>query len=185
MPESGAPPLPPAGREFTLFVCEPPHQVAVAEQSFIEHGTMFSETDAGLVNPPRLGCFADLDLPDFAGTIRYSFVLTVAEEYLDRDLWLDLGHLDVAASVWLNGCHVGDALWPPYRLPVTGCIVAGHNDLVVEVTNTLAAQVLRPDNIDEAAARGWQNPYYRMTLDWHREAPEGGISGPIKLVAIL
>ncbi|MCD6351578.1 MAG: hypothetical protein J7M26_05620, partial [Armatimonadetes bacterium] len=133
-----------------------------------------------------LGPWDQAGLAEFSGTVRYHFALPIAEEFASSRLVLDLGGVEYAASVYVNGAHVGDLLWPPYRVRLTGApLRPGHNELVVEVSNTLAAQVLKEDNVRLAQERGWDNPYFRKTLPWHREALGGGLLGPIRLWAEL
>jgi hypothetical protein len=55
-----------------------------------------------------------------------------------RTAVLDLGDVREAARVLLNGREAGVLLWPLYRLRIEGLLREGENELVVEVTNTLA-----------------------------------------------
>ena len=50
-------------------------------------------------------------------------------------LYLDLGRVDIAAAVMLNGQDLGTLWKPPFKMDVSEHLQAGANDLVVKVTN--------------------------------------------------
>jgi hypothetical protein len=78
-------------------------------------------------------------LPNFSGTFRYECEFDMPETA--GTALLDLGEVYETADVWLNEQHVGVRICPPYRLDMSGLLVAGKNHLIVEVTNTLAKAV--------------------------------------------
>jgi hypothetical protein len=171
-------------RPLVLAWLEEAEEAVVIEQCRLENGTLRrAETWAPL---PRtaLGRWQDAGAPGLCGTVRYRLTLPLADAYLDAELWLELGEVEYAATVYLNGERLADCLWPPYRVLVSGRLHAGFNELVVEVTNTLAAEILRPENVAQAEQQKWNNPYYRRVLRWHRESLGGGLLGPVQLIAL-
>jgi hypothetical protein len=82
----------------------------------------------------------DLDLsPEgkaFAGTATYKTTFTVKEKNSQNQYLLDLGNVDMAATVILNGMQVGNLLAPPYRINLNDAIKKGENILEVQVTST-------------------------------------------------
>ncbi len=100
-----------------------------------------------LANTPRTIIFDQLtgwqthardDLKHFSGTATYRKTITVPANW-SRDgkrIHLDLGQVEIAAEVSLNGTDLG-VLWkPPYTVDVTDHLRPGPNELVVKVTNT-------------------------------------------------
>ena len=79
---------------------------------------------------------ADRD-PGFSGRIRY----TAAFEGRRESLALDLGEVGQTARLWLNGRDLGVRVCPPYRYDLTDALRDGENELVIEVSNTLANTV--------------------------------------------
>jgi len=119
---------------------------------------------------------------DFAGTVRYSIDLYVVPSNVDDRLFLDLGEVGYIARAWLNDEELGESAWPPHRVEITGLAVPGINELVVEVTTTLANQAAREDVVQMAREKGWFNAYYGRTLEWMRTETRSGLIGPIQVL---
>jgi hypothetical protein len=132
--------------------------------------------------PAPLADWSEWPLPPFSGAIAYEFELLVADELIERPLLLDLGQVFWTAHIELNGESVGDMLWAPYVLDVTGYVRAGTNRLRVTVANTLANDICRPEVEAEARERGWCNPYVERTLPMMREDLRSGLLGPVRLL---
>ena len=101
--------------------------------------------------PPKLGAPSSAKFPQlvswserpedgiryFSGTATYTHDFTLAADKLGsgREVWLDLGDVQVIAEVRLNGQDLG-VLWkPPFRLNATAALKPGANRLEVRVTN--------------------------------------------------
>ncbi|MBC7289309.1 MAG: hypothetical protein H5T86_14975, partial [Armatimonadetes bacterium] len=159
-----------AGGELVLFEALEPELALIVERCILADGSLRVERPNAPLTPACLGRWADLsEAADLSGTVAYDFTIPLAEEYVGNELWLDMGEVEYAAAVFVNGQRAGVRLWPPYRVEVSGFMRAGENAVVVEVTNTLAPQVLRPENVDQARERGWDNPYYRRVFPWLSE----------------
>jgi hypothetical protein len=82
----------------------------------------------------------DLDLsPEgkaFSGTATYKTTFEIKEKSNQNQYVLDLGNVDMAATVILNGLQVGNLLAPPYQINLNDAIKKGENILEVQVTNT-------------------------------------------------
>lgn len=72
--------------------------------------------------------------PDFSGRIRYTGTFTGKKAALA----LDLGEVGQTAHLWCNGRDLGVRVCPPYRYDLTEALRDGENELVIEVSNTLA-----------------------------------------------
>ncbi len=75
--------------------------------------------------------------PDFSGRIRYTCTFDSAKETLG----IDLGEAGQTAHLWCNGTDLGVRVCPPYRYDLTNALRDGKNELVIEVSNTLANAV--------------------------------------------
>ena len=72
----------------------------------------------------------------FSGTAEYSTAFEMDAINPAAAYVLDLGRVESAASVELNGVPLG-SLWSwPYRIDVTSAIRRGRNELKVKVANT-------------------------------------------------
>jgi hypothetical protein len=147
---------------------------------------------------------ADPGVRHFSGTASYTKKFSVPGEILgkDRRVYLDLGQVQVMASVKLNGKDLG-LLWkPPYRVEVTGAIKAGDNVLEIAVTNLWINRMLGDEELPEDSDRNpdgtlkaWPqwveevkpSPTGRFTFTswrlWKKGEPlvESGLIGPVTL----
>lgn len=83
-----------------------------------------------------LGSWDELGLPHYAGGVRYTVRVQIAE----RDgahVVLDLGHVRGSAEVLVNGKPCGTRIWHPYRFDVTDAAKGGENEISILVLNTL------------------------------------------------
>jgi len=162
----------------------------VVRQYVIENGDVRLVADEDLPSvyegqPAPLWDWSDWPMAAFSGEVRYEFELVVADELIYRPLLLDLGQVFWTAHVELNGESLGDMLWAPYVLDVTGLIQAGANRLHITVANTLANQACRPEVEAEARARGWCNAYLERALPMMREDLRSGLLGPVRLLVAV
>jgi hypothetical protein len=93
-------------------------------------------------------------LPKFSGLMDYSKTITVRKPR--KDMQLDLGRVDWAAEVWVNGKNCGAKLWGPHVFDVGGALRPGPNEIRVRVANLI------------------NNSY--------GEIAESGLLGPVRLV---
>lgn len=146
---------------------------------------------AGLGAPPvamldkleSLHRHSDPGVRHFSGTARYSTSFTIPRDALSEGsrFWLDLGRVEVIASVRVNGRELGSLWKPPFLIDVTGAVRAGENRLEVLVTNLWPNRLIGDERLPEENA-------YPVTAfsatggigklpDWYREGrpkPPGG-----------
>ncbi len=72
----------------------------------------------------------------FAGTAIYKTTFRLKEKTGLNQYVLDLGNVDMAATVILNGKKVGNVLAPPYKINLNDAVKKGENILEVQVTST-------------------------------------------------
>ena len=87
----------------------------------------------------------------FSGTARYLKKFDLPVSYLGerRRLFLDLGEVQVMASVRMNGVDLGTLWQPPFRVEVTKAIKPGTNDLEVEVVNLWPNRLIGDEQLPE------------------------------------
>lgn len=121
----------------------------------------------------------------FSGTATYSRPLEVPAEFLGagKRVILDLGRVEVIASVKINGRDAGIAWKEPYRLDVTDLVHAGANTLEIAVTNLWTNRLIGDEFLpaeNEYGIRDEQgnDPHGIVRLpEWYREGkpkPPGG-----------
>ena len=139
----------------------------------------------GVQEPVRtevLKPWKDLDISDegkaFSGTVTYETSFDVDSMDADDRYVLDLGKVDMIASVSLNGGepHV---LWtPPYSLDITDEVRSGLNTLQIDVTGTWFNRLVYDAG---------QTPENRKTwvLRWpsqNEKLRDTGLMGPVKVI---
>jgi hypothetical protein len=97
---------------------------------------------------------ADFDVRHFSGTATY--LTTFKVEKVNKQIFLDLGDVQVIAEVTLNGKRFKTLWKPPFRLDISDVAQSGENSLEVKVTNL------------------WVN---RLIGDEHFPAWEGRVNG--------
>ncbi|HEY0735956.1 MAG TPA: glycosyl hydrolase [Herpetosiphonaceae bacterium] len=80
----------------------------------------------------------------FAGTARYR--ISFEQPAGSAELWaLDLGTIGYSARVTLNGQHLGTCYASPFRVLLPPELLAGENQLAIEVTNLMANRLAALD----------------------------------------
>ena len=93
---------------------------------------------------------------------------------------LDLGKVDVIASVAVNGQSFGDVWKPPFAVDVTSALHPGKNHFEVKVANLWTNRLIADAKLPEAQRLTWTNyPMYRPDA---RRLPSG-LLGPVVLRA--
>ena len=92
----------------------------------------------GPVSVDRLQSWSKWNLPWYCGRVLYRTEVKIPEPDSGQRWFLDLGHVQHYAEVWLNGKLVGTLLWPPYRIELTQHLKKDKNELVLVVSNSLA-----------------------------------------------
>ena len=81
--------------------------------------------------------YPDPGIRHFSGTATTSTTFELPKTYLaeKREVWLDLGGVEVIAEVRLNGRNLGILWHRPFRIEVSAALRSGSNTLDVDVTN--------------------------------------------------
>jgi hypothetical protein len=113
----------------------------------------------------RLGCWTPTALANYSGAASYEKSFSLPPQYQGKRLLLDLGEVGVTAEVWVNGKHIGERAWKPFRLDITAAVQPGDNRLRIVVRNT------------EANARAVEG--YRPLLE---NIDVNGLHGPVRIL---
>jgi len=133
-----------------------------------------------MVNLPALKPWSALEDPAtraFSGTVTYRCTLQLESTAADTPMRLDLGRVAVIAAVSINGKLAGTLWGPPFRLDVTPYLVAGPNQIEVQVTNSWYNRLAYDASLPEAKRRTWtiNGPAATAPLI------DAGLTGPVSL----
>jgi hypothetical protein len=107
----------------------------------------------------KLASWTELDVSSeakaFSGTAIYTTEFTVDPSVPDARVELELGRVEVIASVRVNGEAAGTLWLPPYRLDITRLVKPGVNHLSVAVTSTWFNRLVFDAGLDEKARKTW------------------------------
>lgn len=180
--------LPKSAACFVVFrpAQRPEKWVDYEEQVTPIHGQWTLAFPAGWGAPATLQLselkpWKDLDLSAegkaFSGTATYTTTFSVKSIKKGMRFSIDLGTVDMIATVSLNGKLLRTLWAPPYSLDVTDAIQKGENQLTVEVTSTWFNRLVYDAGLPEAERKTW-------TINGPRkESPlrNSGLTGPVVL----
>jgi hypothetical protein len=132
--------------------------------------------------PYKLGSWTGTGLASFAGEATYARTFRLDPALAGKHIELDCGEVGVTAEVWVNGKHVDDRVWEPFRFDITSYLQPGENRLRIAVTNTDA---------NERAEADPERYIQRKALPGGRAVPLletltlDGLLGPVRLVPYL
>lgn len=102
----------------------------------------------------------------FSGTATYavSFPGPAESSLADSRWFLDLGDVQVIATVKLNGRRLGTYWKPPFRMDVTKALQADQNQLEIEVTNLWPNRLIGDEQFPDDAE--WEGRYLKTWPEW-------------------
>jgi hypothetical protein len=130
----------------------------------------------------ELKAWKDLDVsPEakaFSGTATYTTTFDIDKVKKDVAYSLDLGRVEMIATVSLNGKKLRTLWTPPYRLDITDAIKSGKNTLQIEVTSAWFNRLVYDANQPEDQRKTWtiNGPSKNAALR------ENGLLGPVTLL---
>ncbi len=128
-------------------------------------GAVFSQPialalEGGHIQP---GAWEDYAMPTYSGIGVYRKTVSFTKTELQNRTVLDLGEVQVAAEVFVNGKPAGVRLAQPFKFDISQQIREGENDLEVRVANTVA-------------------PHYTSIPALHIGPTKSGLIGPVQLL---
>jgi hypothetical protein len=122
----------------------------------------------------------------FAGSARYraKFTLPAGWRRNGQGARIDLGRLWTIGEAALNGKPLGIAWTAPFTLDAGGALLAGENELAVEIVNTWHNRLVADTKLPAAERRTRTNVTVSIGRPW-AELPliESGLFGPVRLMA--
>lgn len=132
----------------------------------------------------------------YSGTAVYEQTFDVSD-VTDKQLFLDLGEVNVMAKVWLNGQEAGTVWTYPWRLNISNYIKSGENKLKIEVVNLWINRLIGDDSLPYDGVQqgqwpdwmhsGTPRPGSRYTFSTHtpynKSTPlsKSGLTGPVSI----
>ncbi|RZK81754.1 MAG: hypothetical protein EOO92_04235 [Pedobacter sp.] len=113
----------------------------------------------------------------FSGTATYTTSFNIDEVNSSNVYVLDLGLVDIAAAVTVNGKLAGKVWAPPYKLNLRDMVNTGKNTLSISVTSTWFNRLAFDAEQDEKERKTWtiSGPAKNSALR------SSGLLGPVKL----
>ena len=121
---------------------------------------------------------------DFSGRVIYRRTVSVPEGWRGGRLILDLGGVEYAARVLVDGRELGSVLWSPWRIELPPLGDRREFALEIQVTNTQANEATSARARAAWAkgeARGRRDFYRRREVVFEMESRGGGLLGPVRL----
>lgn len=130
-----------------------------------------------------LPTWEQLGFPGFTGFMRYSGEFVWDNK--DSKAMLSFEKLNYTATVWLDGCKVGDCIFTPFELPV-GNLIAGKHLLEIDVLNTQANSVFGDEEKLQKlrSARVFKGTYAPLYEKLDMAKLRSGLLGHVKLLPI-
>lgn len=120
---------------------------------------------------------------DFSGDIAYRTVIEIPTQWRGYTMRLDLGRIEYAARILVNGQEVSQMAWSPWEVDLPQ-VEESSFELEIIVTNTLANLITSQRVRSEWEKRqgpGWLGPYDPRTKEFEKDTRGGGLYGPVRL----
>jgi hypothetical protein len=122
---------------------------------------------------------SDPGIRNYSGTATYTKSFDFPALQTGEQIVLDLGQVDVIASVRLNDKALGTAWKLPYALDITSALVPGTNKLEIRVANLWANRLIADAGLPEAERKTWTSGAFYKSTDPRLPS---GLLGPVRLL---
>ena len=106
-----------------------------------------------------LKAWKDLPMSDegkaFSGTATYTKSFNLKTVNKNADYILNLGKVDMAAKVFLNGKELAVVWCEPFEVKLNNALKQGDNELKIEITSTWFNRLAYDANLPEAQRKTW------------------------------
>ena len=127
-------------------------EAKIAAQDMRSLSTNWDVTFSGVAAPPAIKFkklipwneHSDDAIRYFSGTGIYRKTIDIAKNDGQR-VWLDLGSVEVIATVVVNGKEQGILWKPPFLIDITDAVESGKNELEIRITNLWANRLIRDE----------------------------------------
>lgn len=109
---------------------------------------------------------ANEEIKHYSGTANYETTFTIHEKMLVEGIKcrLDLGEVNIAARVFVNGKDIGMVWTKPYVIDISSAIQLGENTLKIEVTNQWTNRLIGDEHFPDAT--GYHDDKSKKMPDW-------------------
>ena len=118
----------------------------------------------------------------YSGTATYRSVFLWKDNSHKKQVYLQLGKVDVMASVRIIGVDCGTAWTAPYQVEIGNTLKKGTNTIEIQVVNTWANAINGSDKGKPPFPGIWTNAKYRLSGDLLLES---GLIGPISRTVLF
>jgi hypothetical protein len=90
------------------------------------------------------------DIRHFSGSATYQKKIEVPADWMQKGngIILDLGTVEIAAEIWLNGKSLGTLWKPPFKVDITEQLKPGANELKIRVTNLWVNRLIGDEQLE-------------------------------------
>jgi len=134
--------------------------------------------------PINLGPWRQCFSEDFSGDVAYRISVPLKKQWHGSSLKLQIGRIEYAAKVRVNGLEAGTLIWPPWEIAIPQKVQNDSLELEIVVTNTLANLLTSEKVRNDWQSRqgpGWPGPYDARAAEFEKESRGGGLYGPVLL----
>lgn len=154
-----------------------------------EHTYEIHETGNTDFEPVDLGPWAEtLELTtDFSGHVTYRRMVDIPESMRNGHLILELGEIEYAARIFINGEEIGNILWSPWTIELPWLGDDEEFLLEIEMANTLANELTSQRVMDwwsSMTGPGWPDSYNDRQWLFEMESRGGGLFDPVQLYMV-
>ncbi|WP_457288080.1 glycosyl hydrolase [Pedobacter sp. UYP24] len=167
------------GKPALLNVPKVVKSIAITSPWILTFPAGWGVTDA--LSLTELKAWKDLDISaegkSFSGTASYTTTFDIDNLSAGKEYLLDLGNVDMAAEVSLNGKALRKLWAPPYRVSLKELVKQGKNTLTVAVTSTWFNRLVYDAGQPESKRKTWtiSGPGKDSGLR------KSGLLGPVKI----
>ena len=119
----------------------------------------------------------------YSGIASYKVDFNWGDQTEGMEKWLDLGHVDNIASVFVNGVDCGVAWTAPYRVDISKALKPGINHLEIKVANTWSNRLIGDHKLAPEKRQTWTKAPFSPNLEG-RDLLPAGLKGPVKLIGV-
>lgn len=144
----------------------------------------FQNREIGPETPVKFESLTDWSVSDnekikyYSGTAIYKTSFELESIPAEGDLFIDLGNVEVMATVRLNGSDIGGTWIAPYRLKATGHLREGSNNIEIEVVNQWRNRLIKDKKLPEEERYTW---HLVDDISEGEKPHSSGLMGPVTI----
>ena len=156
-----------------------PQRDEVARQSILSPWTVRFDPEYGTAKSIKMQSltdwknFDDADIKHYSGSADYNTQFEITDAFFDSAdaFTLDLGDVQITATIHINGTEVGTLWKPPFQIDLSKYVRKGQNDLKIEVVNLWPNRLIGDaahEDVDNFTPEAQWVPKTKMP-DWYSQ----------------